>query len=432
LTRQHHIFVRRFAVIGGCVASTLATIAWIAMRPGPAEWQARLEQVTLANVHVGRVATPRPGVTRLNDIRLTERSQPGSLLIDAMTVDTRGLVREVTVADLQLDLAAVWPTLIQLATALPDKAVADATHIFIGAVDLRSQQPGLPALALRDVEIRVQPRGDHWLTVVEFRAGDQGGQPLSASAPPRVTIAVRCAMNEQRQVDIEVNTGAVQVPAALVATLLPALTCWGPNAQISGALAASRRENQWHWRAVDVHLDQVDLETLVERPFGHVLRGTASIDVHHCHGVGGRIIGLDATVASPAGQIGRSLLDAAERCLAMRKLGATQDPVTDYHSAQLRVEMRGGLMRFGGNAEGCVAQTIREPLLVARDDYLVPVDCLIEAMMMEAGGTPIMTPAVAQLAACLLRASSGDSIELRFAEREATGPGPPVGAPYFR
>ncbi len=166
--------------------------------------------------------------------------------------------------------------------------------------------------SVSDVGSTLRGRPDGAELWVEFRA---------TGAPKDQRVRMRFERNRQLDPPTtrwELQTGAAGLACSIALPWLPALGQLGDACVFQGAAWSQQSPDGWE-AGLEGVFRQVDLEQLVTRQFPHRLSGAAVLTLSKCRVHRGRLTEAAGHLCCEAGQISQSLLDAAERSLALQQ-----------------------------------------------------------------------------------------------------------------
>jgi len=367
-----------------------------------------LRQSLGLRIKVAAVAHPRPGITRYDDVVLTdaETGRPVAIceLVEARHTALHNSAR-LGVTNLTVrrgGLPACYAVLERLIQHVNKDDLNLA--LSIDGITIEDDQ-ATTTISRASGTIRVGTVDSEARLVFETAAPT----PADASAAPADgdKILLRVARHHaaaQPSDEWELHTGQLALPCSWMAAIVgpwPGLdqghfhgSIWAKNASVGGTIT------------VRGGLTDVNLATLLTEQFGHVLEGTVDIELlEPAHLQGGRLLDLHARIVGGPGRIGRSLLTAASGTLGCAATRDPREPGSLLNFEQLALEVaidaRGRMVIAGRCAEtrgALLSDAEGRPLLGEPRQQPQPVVNLVRAV----GGAETQTiPATPQAARLL-------------------------------
>ncbi len=294
-----------------CVLPTVATVAWIGYfyRPSrQADWQQTLTENLHVGAEAGEISSPRPGVTHVSQIRLTDlRSRRDLGLLTDLKIQWHGSRLVVEADHLETSIKQ-----------LPAIAATIATWL------ARDEQP---TVELRIDRLSIVGRSSEALQLRHFVVHGEAGR-LTAEVLPNVSdpldrnsaihlvvegkrgnsgVAVRTTLSSERS----------SLPTWLITDIVPGLGRYA-DAMFTGAVEidveidsdADHRSGHFVGR-----LTGIDLQASLAAGSPHRVTGIASADIHQLRWQDGRIEVAEGELLAGRGTISSSLLSEMIRRL---------------------------------------------------------------------------------------------------------------------
>ena len=348
-----------------CVGSTFGVILWAIWidsaahrRTHEAAWSATLD----LQVSLGRVSTPRPGVTLYEEVQL-------------VAPETRATLARIQAVE--YDRTTSPPTLVASRPELSADQLARAWQALERALRLPPAQG--PGFRLAETDLTLHQVDGHDQTLTNLR-----GHLASAKEAARAAFAFRVAGLEMTSdatlrverhavrgtppitMRIDFQTGDAALPVGLLQSAWPALRhlgeatyrgqLWLTTESLAGEGGASGR------------LEAVDLQTLIGDQFPTTLSGTAQIDLDAVQISGGRLAMAKGALLASGGRIWHRTLEAAVQHLdcelanPQKRLGVSlpyQELAIGFQLDGTRLELLGKCQ----HAPGALIVAGDEPLL---------------------------------------------------------------------
>ncbi|HEY2882671.1 MAG TPA: hypothetical protein VGJ15_09565 [Pirellulales bacterium] len=384
--RTRRQLCRAIFLLLGLLPATVA-VAWSVKLHSSAylaEIQANIATVTGLEVHLGSVAHPQPGRTRLEDIQLLDPAS-GQVVASARQVESIGETNAHAWAVIQPEINAslagsLW-TIFEKQCRMGGDAVATKWRLKADEFSLRwagSEQ------AFVDGSAQFETGEGQQLFTAEFQS------PTGSKGKP---IQLRCQRNTMAEKTTTrfyystVGTPAVSLfedpqksavssaaidsgtalPCALVAAVLHRENHLGPQSTIGGTIRAEQLPEGWR-SELACRIEHVDLNAAVSRQFPHHLSGTAELTIRRTIVNSGRWEQCDAVLRSGPGTVSQSLLAAAQTMLSMRRppyaANAAQSPpneVTPIGELALAIKLDANGLLLRGLSGGETGVVIRAP-----------------------------------------------------------------------
>ena len=263
--------VCRLAFVVLCAAPTVSVVLWVlyAHRPGRlAAEQARIESDVHLAVRLADWQHPRPGAVRSAAIELVDPAS-GDVLVKLVEFERHRAAGGIVCAAQLIDLALDRRELL----------VTRADEWLLELADERSQlhAPAITATAgarrleLRNTQLRVERRDDG--TIYGQLIVNIPGMAVGA-APLRITIEFRPGPDKRLLLSVDTNQTAV--PAWLIGSIAPALSCPDDRATFSGELQIECLSDQIHGVAQG-QWKHLALDHLLSPGSPHAIHGRATV-----------------------------------------------------------------------------------------------------------------------------------------------------------
>ncbi len=235
---------------------------------------------------------------------------------------------------------------------LRSDATDETVQLLASTLTLQQDQS---AQSVLDARFAVEVSGEGSEAFVEFRptGSEEGDQ-------------VRLRVVRNRQLDPpatgwELHTGPMGLPCHLATAWLPQLEQLGSECTFQGSVWSEQIESLWEAEISGVFC-QLDLDRLITSRFQHKLSGMSQLTLRRLIVHRSRITEAAGQLHSAGGAVSQSLLDAAQRSLALtqhpRSGGATKLPYSELS------------LQFALDANGLAIAPQREP---EQDAETVPV-----------------------------------------------------------
>lgn len=333
------------------------------------------------------VEPTRPGGWRLAGVELRD-PETDRLLAKAATIDAslHGQDLWLTLSQAEFDLEGFREL-----TAVVERRLRLAGRFAPGRVYLSADEA---LLTDRDRHWQVMqllgtlvPESESAAAQLSFRWAN------SAARRPVTCMLVRVRDGGEPRTRLELDTGEAPFPLALAAPWIDACDWLGSDSLLVGRAAVEIQGRSIGW-GVDGRFDRVDLGRLVAGHFGHHLAGEGQIELQ-ASGHDGQLHRAAGSLRGGSGVIGRSLLSALQRELAM---AAASPP------AAVGDRLRYDELRLAFVLDGQGRLTLRGELPYARG-----------AVLVDRNGMLLAAPAMPQHSGGLVRAlaAPGGGYELR-------------------
>lgn len=292
-------------------------------------------------VRIGTYQRIAPSTVRIDDLRLIE-PETNREVATVRQVDWVAGETEVSILLRQPELQSA--TLASTWRLLHDRFLCRPEHtglpIRFAANDLTIHSSS-GAMTLRDVDAWVEPTADAVTATIECL-------PATATSETPIQISVRRDRGGKiPSTDWTLDTHDTTLPCSALAEYLPGTTDrLGSGATFGGTMRWHTSADGW-WVDVVGQFAGVSLDRVFEKQTHH-LTGTATIQLERGRIELGKRIDLAGTVRARDGQIGRSLLLAANRHLSFDiRVGEGQEDVA-YDRIAMRFNVNDTQMTLDG------------------------------------------------------------------------------------
>lgn len=333
---RRRIGVTAFVAVG--LLPTLAVVAFGLWRhsPGCARREAeRIGSLLGVTAAVGDVEYVRPGVLRYTGVAFSDPETsrvffrcPLMEMTSGSGENAAGDAASIVVrfTQPQIDLAR-FETIKQLAGRLLGRRV-DGLE---GGVELLADEmllTGIPDLPnLSQPWVQLQGTQDKTQALFVFQLADR---PVENPAGVRITC--HRAEGVARQ-EMELTTGSAPLPCSLLSLGFRELEVLGPSAQFQGSLAC-RHDSGGCYGHLEGRLSEFELDRLMSGRFPHLLSGRATCVINRAEFGGGRLENATGRLVAESGVIGRSLIDACAKYMAI-EAGQAHLPPERVHYTHL-------------------------------------------------------------------------------------------------
>jgi len=333
---RRRIGVTAFIVVG--LLPTLAVVACGLWRHSPA--CARREAERIGNIlgvtaAVGEVEYVRPGVLRYTGVEFSD-PETGRVFFccPRMEVSAQsgenapGAAASVVLRFTQpkIDVARFEPI-----KQLADRLLGRRMDGLEGGVELLAdemQVAGIPDLPkLSHPWVQLQGTRDKTQALIVFQLSDR---PVENPAGVRITR--HRAEGVARQ-EMEFTTGSAPLPCSLLSLGFRELEVLGPSAEFQGSLAC-RHDSDGCYGHFAGRLSAFELDRLMSGRFPHLLSGRATCVINRAEFGRGRLENATGRLVAESGVIGRSLIDACAKYMAI-EAGQAHLPAARVHYTPL-------------------------------------------------------------------------------------------------
>ncbi|MGI9427867.1 MAG: hypothetical protein ACR2NM_04370 [Bythopirellula sp.] len=362
-----------------CAVPTLLTLVAIAYCNRPwrqSDWQQTLAQHLHLRATLDDISRPRPGVTVLTEVHLSDLLN-GELLGTIGRLELhKETARQMLRADhLQLQSAQ----LSALADAISSWfATGESFLLDFHADRLTIVGDSNAPLELHDLSIRSDSTSmERQRFRVMTRTSSDEIVELALDFDKNV---LRCALDTQQG----------SLPAWLIGELVPGVGGCG-DAEFTGALSVESSDRRLRGKLVGSFAD-VDLQAWIGANCPHDLHGTARVELEPCTWVEDRLELVRGKIEAGNGSIGYSLLlNAKDLCACVPGPSwqtldnASSDQRIDFEELALSFEMSSAGIRIAGTCEqGGVVRAEGAPLLFAppseSNQTVLPVGQLVQLL----------------------------------------------------
>lgn len=300
----------RFLFLTVCVVPCLGTFAWgwvVRTDAYRDAWQDSLSANLGMRVVIAKLRTPRPGTVLLENVRGYDPET------DAEVFTCRTLEIE--------DFADGR----HLRASQPEIHADHGARLFAALERrLRRETPEAEtAVTFEAAELTWRVGGEsQTLVAVDALAGPaESAQQLLVNfalpgTPAEHPVALKIARHtsSKPETTVELDTGAVVLPCALLAPLTDVTSALGRKSRFSGRVKLRHTADGWNG-VVTGDVADADLDALVTERFPHVLSGPAQVQIHRAEIAGGRLDRAEFSLEAGPGQLSRSLIDSVARHL---------------------------------------------------------------------------------------------------------------------
>ncbi len=390
-----------------CVVPTLLVAGWCAWRNRP--WRAAAEAGRLASllgfhVTLEKFEHLRPGVVRYRGLELADTETAESVLHCPVLVVSQDQDGARPILKLEAETAR-----------LEARALPRLQPLFAGLLRGQSGQRAADVqLAVGRVTLDADGRTFDLAAVDADLATLTGGSQLRAalrvdgSETPE-PVQIRVGRNRQTlppSSGFELDTGGGPIPCRLLGAALQRFAPLPQSSTFCGRLWAQQTETGWQGQATGYLLD-VDLAQLLDGRLPQRLTGRAQLTLQSARFQDGRLVEASGVVTAGPGKIGRRLIEAAARELAMQSapLAETTDAVPYEQLAMAFLLNPDGLQLYGR------IPTARGVVLAGQDRWLLgeapstaqprPIPALVRTLSARSGLSVPATPEAEWLTRCL-------------------------------
>jgi hypothetical protein len=374
----------RWLFVGLCILPTAAVLIWgfAQNRPGYTEsWEQRLSRRLRLSVTVERVGHPRPGVTVLQNVRISDPETNSRIARIRVVEAYRDDDSTVLVFSQPLvegkQVGALWRLLHrEITNALdppPGKVQVVCSELTCDVGDT--------AVTLTDVVGQIEADSAARIAAFDFRIA---GQQMVEPAQVRL---VRMQQGGEPLTRVEFHTGGNELPCSLLAPY----TQWdqrvGSDCRFCGSYSGQRTREGW---AADVagRLSRLSLDRLVGAVFPHKMSSEAQVDLRSLRFVDSRLQSAEGSVSTGPGVVSRSLVHAvADAGIAdeTESLGGFADSVIPFEQLAFTFRVDAdGLSVLGACDDptpGAILAARNGPLLVQPRRQPVPAVALVRALV---------------------------------------------------
>jgi hypothetical protein len=374
----------RWLFVGVCLLPTVAIVTWafVQSRPGYTEsWEASLSRRLGLHIALGQVTHPRPGVTVLHNVRVSDLETHARIarvrVVEAVR-GNNGLVLAFSQPLVEGDQAdTLWRIMRQQLAGAFDSRRPD---VQFAAAELTCEV-GDTAITLTDVLGQMTVSAPARLAAFEFRIA---GQEMIKPARVRVVRAQHAGEPATR---VEFSTEGNELPCSLLSPYTQWARRVGPDCHFCGSCVAQRRREGWEGEVVG-RLTRLDLDRLVGDVFPHKLSSEANVTLRKLRFSGSRIRTADGTFSAGPGVLSRSLIHAAsDTGLAdeLRSVAELADTIVPFEQLALnfRISQDGMAVLGACDAEipGAILTQDDGALLVQPRHQPVPTVALVRALV---------------------------------------------------
>jgi hypothetical protein len=267
-------------------------------------------------VLVDSVVHPRPGETRLHNVRLRDPetgAQIGQIReLEITQLDGRTVIYA---AQPQLDAAHFELIFRRFEERALRSGASPAGNFELHAADLTITAPQAESQTLRNVLLRVARGQD--TTTAELHYLVAG---VAMAEPATVRITRSAPAKSPAGMSLAWHTGGAALPVAPWVARFPWLAHLGEHCHFRGELSAEQTGRTWRGE-LGGELSRIDLEQLVSDQFSHKLSGEARAIFESLRFEEGRVASVRGRIEAGPGVIGQPLLTAAIEQLTLQHSG---------------------------------------------------------------------------------------------------------------
>jgi hypothetical protein len=378
--------VCRVAFVVCAVAPTLLTLTWVAysQRPGrEADWRRTLSQQLHVRGTVEQIASPRPGVVRLKNVRLADlRSGRPLCALGEIRAQWRGSQLTLVADELRVEAESFSTLATTLATWL------SATEL--PAVDLQARRLTIvgssqQTLSLQHVRVQSERQAAQTQQLALqaiLPAAEQGG----------ATHTLRLVARQRGKLTTAtLDTDTARLPSWLLADLLPSFArCAGATFTGSVRLEGDAQEvsGSLHGR-----LANLTINDWLGPDSPHRVRGIAHVELEQLTWSGDRVLTAHGNLYAANGAIGHSLLlDVIKRfyCVpgplvelktnSVEKMQSFDELACGFHITSEGITLTGKCASLANSAPGCMLTIDGRPLLMEPTYANLPVAQLVQVL----------------------------------------------------
>jgi hypothetical protein len=350
----------RIAFVALCLVPTaLAALYGLRLQmPGHrAAVASELARQTGVDVSLDELVHPRPGETRLMNVRLLDPETGREIAhLRELEIATTGEHVVVHAAQPKVDarhFALVWR---RLADGLLAAGRGPKKTFELRAADLTITSPDAEAQTLRRVQLLVTRNEDG--ATAELRYSVAG---VVMTEPALLRVARHRSDSGEFSHELAWHTGGAALPVAPWCEPFPWLTHLGANCQFRGELTAVAAPCGWRGE-LGGELSHIDLEALVSQQFAHKLSGQGRAIVEQLHFDRGRITSARGRMEAGPGVVGQSLIEAAVEHLGWTKTddssgSRSSDTLQRYARLAVGFSLDGQQLQLRGECSDAKEQT---------------------------------------------------------------------------
>lgn len=367
----------RWAFFALCMAPTVATASWIGSHyaPGRKGRIAReLGRELGAQVKLINWRTPRPRAASSAGVTVSDAASGHTLLTMAgFAMLDRDGTQQLSAKRVEIHLEQL-PRLASNASQWLARAPRSVIELLTIEAAFRLTGPDSPeAFLLRNVRGRVD-RDEAGRVRLKLVADVTNGSAATAATTVALTLQPSTEEDASAPV-VEIQSVASAIPASVLAPFVPGFNRLGDDAVFQGTVRWSI-DSRGVAVSVEGAVKGVDFAGVLPAGSPHELRGVGTLDLTEWRWRGEKLERISGTAQIEAGQVSRSLVEAAITKLYCQHksagLAAPADRVMlplDLLAVSFELDRRG--LVFNGmcpieaaGLEGCVAVSEGQPLLV--------------------------------------------------------------------
>ncbi|MGI9455089.1 MAG: hypothetical protein ACR2NU_00920 [Aeoliella sp.] len=383
-TTQRRICRTLFIVCA--VVPAVITLAWVTYSQRPwleTDWQRSLSQQLHVRVAVEHVASPKPGMRRLKNVRLADlRSELPLGSIDRVSVQCQG--SQLTLAADQLRIEAEHlPALAATIATCMSASELPAAKLQIERLAIVGQEKQTLALS----NVRLHSENENPRTGLRVQAELSGtGQ---GGAPPTVRLLVE---RHGKTTTATLDTGGAHLPSWVLVDLLPSVARCA-EATYSGSV---RLESDTEQTSGSLHgrFENLALEQWVGAASPHQVQAIGRVELDQFQWREQRVEVAHGNLQASRGIVSHSLLADFKRrlfCVPGPGIANLQSVVGDgllpfdelscgFHMTGAGLTLTGRCRTIRDGAPGCLLASEGEPLMLEPQYANLPVAQLVQVL----------------------------------------------------
>lgn len=356
-----------------CALPTAGTIAAVMLRKSSwfHDWQCtKLEQQLTdrfgLSFEIGKLEVLAPQALQLESVRVidpeTEAEVASVRLIQWYENEGRAVVRLSQPAVASQHLAKAWHLMHDRFLCRPQLA---KTPVRLVANDftIHSSTGGL---TLVEFKALMQPHDYANETVAQFKiAGRQMQTPVAVSI-------TRDRSRIEPETIWKFHTGGTALPCSVLADYIPWLQSFGATANFNGSIRWRLLRDGWIVDLSDSEFSNIEISRIFDH-LEHKVTGNASVWLSQCRIEHGLITEMMGALSIDHGQIGQSLLQAANAHLGMRTLVPVQRTTLPFDQLRLSFAFDNRGWQFAG---ACGNEALRNMGSNQQTRIRLPAGCL--------------------------------------------------------
>ena len=378
--------VCRVAFVVCVVVPTLLTLTWVAYSQRPwreADWRRTLSQQLHVRGTVEQIASPRPGVLRLTNVRLADlRSDRPLCALGEIRAQWRGSQLTLVADELRVE-AENFSTLATTLATWMSAAELPAVELQVRRLTIvGSSQQTLSLLHVRVQSERQAAQSQQLAMQAILPTSEQGG----ATHTLRLVVQQRGKLTAAT-----LHTDTARLPSWLLADLLPSVArCAGATFTGSVRVEGDAQEVSGLLRG---RLDNLTINDWLGPDSPHRVRGIAHVELDQLTWRGDRVVTAHGNLYAANGAIGHSLLlDMIKRfyCVpgplvelktnSVEKMLSFDELACGFHISSAGITLTGKCASLGNAASGCMLTIDGRPLLMEPTYANLPVAQLVQVL----------------------------------------------------